>query len=333
MSESSVTSALPMILFVDDEATAVKYFERAIGALAPVVTAGSVDEGKAMLDRHADSLAVLVSDQRMPGESGNELLRYAREHFPHVVRILTTAYSEIDMTVEAVNVGHIHRYIKKPWDIAALRMELKQALEYSSLKKERDVLLQEKLAVAKKQVGALRIGTIRTLCASLLGPDCFQPVETYLFGVDLAGVTLLEPDWTRMDYVDLVSAESYRSGAFSHAVSARLTELRGIHLLPSSTDVMAIVAQVIGDAVRQEDNYLTWQTPAVLSEFIEQPLGTGVSVDHVNWLAVLLWLEGYGMTLQFRCEDAKVISVLGQRTQRFPEQRVAAWIDRISEAR
>jgi DNA-binding NtrC family response regulator len=58
-----------------------------------VATAGSVQEGKARLDAHAASLAVLVSDQRMPGEQGNELLRYARERYPHIVRILTTAYS------------------------------------------------------------------------------------------------------------------------------------------------------------------------------------------------------------------------------------------------
>jgi two-component system probable response regulator PhcQ len=46
----------------------------------PVVTGQSVQEGKAQLDAHGDSIAVLVSDQRMPGECGNELLRYAREH-------------------------------------------------------------------------------------------------------------------------------------------------------------------------------------------------------------------------------------------------------------
>ena len=53
-----------------------------------------------------------------------ELLRYARERYPHIVRILTTAYSEIEHTVAAVNEGQIHRYIKKPWDITSLRMEL-----------------------------------------------------------------------------------------------------------------------------------------------------------------------------------------------------------------
>jgi FixJ family two-component response regulator len=186
MSEPNTTQAPPAILFVDDEATAVKYFQRAIGQLAPVVTGGSVEEGKALLDAHGDSLAVLVSDQRMPGEYGNELLRYARERYPHIVRILTTAYSELDQTVEAVNQGQIHRYIKKPWDITALRMEMKQALELSGLRRERDQLVREKLMVLQKQTVATRVGMVHAICASLIGPGRFQPVETYLAGTSLA---------------------------------------------------------------------------------------------------------------------------------------------------
>jgi two-component system probable response regulator PhcQ len=53
--------------------------------------------------------------------------------------------------VEAVNQGQIHRYIKKPGDITALRMELKQALELSALRRERDQLVHEKLMVLQKQ--------------------------------------------------------------------------------------------------------------------------------------------------------------------------------------
>ena len=76
------------ILYVDDEAIALKYFERLVGPLAPVLTANSVDEGRAVLSVHGADIAVLVCDQRMPGERGNELLRHARTHYPHIVRML-----------------------------------------------------------------------------------------------------------------------------------------------------------------------------------------------------------------------------------------------------
>ena len=83
------------ILYVDDEAMALKYFERLVSPLAPVITALSVAEGKAVLEQRGGEIAVLVSDQRMPGARGIELLRYARERHPAVVRMLTTAYSDL----------------------------------------------------------------------------------------------------------------------------------------------------------------------------------------------------------------------------------------------
>ena len=124
-----------------------------------------------MLDAHADTICVLVSDQRMPGAYGNELLFYARERYPHIVRILSTAYSEIEHTVEAVNQGQIHRYIQKPWEITALRMALKQALELAKLRWEHAQLLREKLLIRQKQTVSNRIGSVYTLCASLAGPS------------------------------------------------------------------------------------------------------------------------------------------------------------------
>ncbi|WP_322049397.1 response regulator [Paraburkholderia sp. J67] len=322
----------PAILFVDDEATAVKYFERAIGAIAPVVTGASAAEGKALLDAHADSLAVLVSDQRMPGEYGNELLRYARERYPHIVRILTTAYSELDQTVEAVNQGQIHRYIKKPWDISALRMEMKQALELSGLRKERDQLVREKLGVLQTQTVAARIGTVHTLCASLIGPGRFQPVETWLAGADLAGTHNAEPDWQRMDYADLVRVESECSGSFGHAVGTSLAQLRTQHAGRSAADALQVFTEALGATVRGGGDALIWTTPDTLSEFLTRPVGQAVSAGHATWLACLLWLEEAGGALQCMREGDTIVCRASTRTATFSADRLAVWIERFAES-
>ncbi|PLQ01363.1 response regulator [Cupriavidus pauculus] len=330
MTEPNTTQAPPAILFVDDEATAVKYFQRAIGQLAPVVTGQSVEEGKAMLDAHADSLAVLVSDQRMPGEYGNELLRYARERYPHIVRILTTAYSELDQTVEAVNQGQIHRYIKKPWDITALRMELKQALELSGLRRERDQLVREKLMVLQKQTVASRVGMIHALCASLIGPGRFQPVETYLSGTHLAGAQNAEPDWQRLDYADLVGAESQRSGSFGHAVSIRLAQLRASGR--GAGDAPTVLTEALGASVRRDGEVVTWITLATLNEFVSKPVGEAVSDEHAGWLATLLWLEEAGGALQLVREGDAITARAGVRAESFASDRLAVWIEELTEA-
>jgi two-component system probable response regulator PhcQ len=287
-----------------------------------------VEEGKALLDAHGDTLSVLVSDQRMPGEYGNELLRYARERYPHIVRILTTAYSELEHTVEAVNEGQIHRYIKKPWDITALRMELKQALEIAGLRKERDQLIREKLSVVQRQTLASRIGTLQALCIALVGPGRFQPLETYLTAAALAGVDNQEPDWLRMDYADLVGAESRRGGEFGHAVASQLATLR--ERFAGAADTLAVVAQATGGTLlRHQGVELVADNPAALSEFLARPVGEPVSAGHAAWLAGLLWLEENGNALQAVREGSAVLLRATGRGAEFSADRLAVWIEQF----
>jgi two-component system probable response regulator PhcQ len=323
--------AAPLILFVDDEATAVKYFQRAIGALAPVVTAGSVEEGKRMLDKHADTITVLVSDQRMPGEYGNELLFYAREQYPTIVRILTTAYSELEHTVEAVNQGQIHRYIQKPWDIAALRMEMKQALELAALRKEHDQLLREKLLIRQKQTVSNRIGAISVLCACLSGTEQFHPVENYLMAAHSAGLSPPEPDWLLMDYADLVSAEASRSGAFGFAVHSRLEQLKRTYPDYQGQRAFDVLVEEWGrnKVKRTDDDAVVLTNECNLAEFLETPSLADVSPQHATWLALLIWLDGVDCPLQITEEAGVVVCRRVPKAVPHSAERLAAWIEQF----
>lgn len=140
------------VLFVDDEEKARKYFARALASEMEVYTAGSVADALSVLEEHGPQIAVLVTDQRMPGASGVELLRQVRARWPQITRILTTAYTDLEEAIEAVNSGEIFRYITKPWDIETLRAELRQAKSYFALRHERDLLLQEKLNTRQRLV-------------------------------------------------------------------------------------------------------------------------------------------------------------------------------------
>ena len=68
------------------------------------------------LKARGDALALLLSDQRMPGMLGVELLAQAREIYPMARRVLLTAYSDIDAAVRAINEAHLDHYLSKPWD-------------------------------------------------------------------------------------------------------------------------------------------------------------------------------------------------------------------------
>ena len=67
------------------------------------------------LKARGDSLALIVSDQRMPGMLGNEVLAQSREVYPLAGRVLLTAYADIDAAVRAINEAHVDHYLSKPW--------------------------------------------------------------------------------------------------------------------------------------------------------------------------------------------------------------------------
>jgi two-component system, probable response regulator PhcQ len=319
------------ILYVDDEATALKYFQRALEPLAPVLTAESVAEGCRLLDEHAGRIAVLVSDQRMPGACGNELLAYARERYPHIVRILTTAYSELEQTVEAVNQGRIHRYIHKPWDIAALRMELKQALELARLRHEHAQLLREKLAVRQKQVIASRIGMVYALCAGIAGQVSYLPVESYLAAARLAGVTPPEPDWLLIDHSDLTSAEAFRNAAFALAVREHLDEIDQRHADASPDRILHMLEENFGAGCGVLGaTGVHFQDGADLAEFLASPSGDVISSQHAFWMAALLWLGRHGWTLHMAPgEGGGIQGTLGRGDSMLTPAQLAAWIEQF----
>ncbi|MGH8354689.1 MAG: response regulator, partial [Pseudomonas sp.] len=81
---------------------------------------------------HSEPVHILVSDQRMPGMSGAELLAQARDIAPETLRILLTGYSDLDAAVEALNSGGIFRYLTKPWDQQEMAFTLRQAAEIAA---------------------------------------------------------------------------------------------------------------------------------------------------------------------------------------------------------
>lgn len=145
------------ILFVDDEENARKYFVKGLKHDFSVLTAASVAQAKEVLNEKHREIAVVVTDQRMPGGNGVELLTFLKDTYPHIIRLLTTAYSDLDDAIAAVNTGEILRYIQKPWDYIMLKSEMKQAMELFELRLEKNNMLHEKLMIKKKMAKVERV--------------------------------------------------------------------------------------------------------------------------------------------------------------------------------
>jgi thioredoxin reductase (NADPH) len=113
----------PALLVVDDDPQVLAAVRRDLRSHYrdhyAIVSAGSGQEALATvreLKARGDSLALLISDQRMPDMLGHELLAKSREVYPIARRVLLTAYSDIDAAVKAINEAHVDHYLSKPWD-------------------------------------------------------------------------------------------------------------------------------------------------------------------------------------------------------------------------
>jgi len=135
---------LATILYVDDEEMARKYFARAVGADYDVLAASSVDEAIDIMEEAHGRIDVLVTDFRMPGRDGGDLLRQVEQCYPHIVRILLTAHADKDVLLETVNSGEIFRILEKPLDLMAVRSTLRQAVD---LARERNARQQRLMAI------------------------------------------------------------------------------------------------------------------------------------------------------------------------------------------
>ena len=115
------------VLFVDDEEPNLVVFEAVCGDDFEVLTANSGEDGLKLLREH--DVAVVLSDQRMPGMTGTELLEKVQEEYPDTIRLLITAYSDLQAAEDAINRGHVRRYLRKPWEPESLKAELRDAMD------------------------------------------------------------------------------------------------------------------------------------------------------------------------------------------------------------
>jgi two-component system probable response regulator PhcQ len=179
------------ILYVDDEEKSLVNFKRAFGDEFRVLTAANASEASRLVQTHLTEIGVLMTDQRMPGEKGVWLLERVRQTRPQIIRILVTAYADMDAAIAAVNSGAIYKYVAKPWEPAELELTLRQALEFFMVQEERDQLLHEKMSVLRNMMIADRIVSLGLLAAGLSHHirNSMVAVKTFL---ELAPVKLAE---------------------------------------------------------------------------------------------------------------------------------------------
>jgi two-component system, sensor histidine kinase and response regulator len=119
----------PTILCVDDEVDNIDSLERLFRRKYNVLKALSGEEALQILSKTTSEISVIVTDQRMPGMTGVELLQASLSTHPETIRMLLTGYTDLESVITAVNEGQIYRYLTKPWDPVDLTNTLDRAVE------------------------------------------------------------------------------------------------------------------------------------------------------------------------------------------------------------
>lgn len=154
------------ILYVDDDNANRVVMRHNLGSEFTLLVAESGAEALEVLAR--EPIAVLLADQRMPGMSGVDLAERALQLHPEVFRVIITAYSDLEATIDAINRGRVSRFIKKPWT----REELAAVLHESILSCHNARIIKE----LQQRLSQIDRATTIAVMASAIAHDLRQPM-------------------------------------------------------------------------------------------------------------------------------------------------------------
>jgi signal transduction histidine kinase len=161
-------SPQPLIVYVDDERPNRIVFEQAFGRQFNLKAVG---DGQAALELlAANDVAIVVTDMRMPGMSGDELLRIVKDRWPSTIRVVITAFSDIEPILTAINEGLVARYLVKPWERAEVEQLLRWGLEAWAFGRESSALQRRLLETERlATLGSISGAVVHDLNQPLIG--------------------------------------------------------------------------------------------------------------------------------------------------------------------
>ena len=139
------------ILAVDDEPANVRMLERLFHKEFNVLTATSGEEALELLNR--ETVTLIITDQRMPGMSGTDLLRESLRSRPDAIKIILTGYTDIEALIEAINVTRVYKFVSKPWDPIDLKELVHDAVAEHERQTDQKKMLEGLISLVQSHPG------------------------------------------------------------------------------------------------------------------------------------------------------------------------------------
>jgi signal transduction histidine kinase len=266
----------PVVLIVDDEAAHLRAVQRALADLAPVRAAGSGPEALRLIEDGA--VAMLISDQRMGGMSGVELLAQVRQRDTRMVLVLLTAFAEVATLQQAINGIGIYHYVEKPWSLAELRQVVVRGLERWALDRQREQLVED---LRRSCAAVRREAEYKTRLLALLAHELGTPVHIAVNAIGLLSEIPVD-ERARRWIEPLRRAGDWLARGVAQMQRASRIESDELRLRRAHVDLSAVA----GDALRE----LRVAAQARRLEIVERcaPGGAWVWGDR-RWLHEVVW--------------------------------------------
>lgn len=122
------------ILLVDDDVVVLNALSRVLNEDNYVIfKTSSPKEALKILEEQ--EINVLMTDQRMPGMTGCELIKEVKNKYPSIVAVILSSYADFEIVQEAINEGHVFKFLSKPWDNNFLREQIKECIHHYNINK------------------------------------------------------------------------------------------------------------------------------------------------------------------------------------------------------
>ena len=178
----------PSVLLVDDEPSVIEGLKRALRHEPyTILEARSANEALKVLA--GTPVDVIVTDEKMPGTSGTELLARVRSEHPEVMGIILTGYASLDAAIRAINEGEVYRFLTKPVSYADVAVSIRHALQQKGLMSQVRRLLRtvKRQSAVLEEVERAHTGTATVQTTSdgaiVVDEDLPQDFESFMKAV------------------------------------------------------------------------------------------------------------------------------------------------------
>ncbi len=141
------------LLYIDDEEQNLVGFYAELKRSYKIFCARNVEEASKLLEDNPD-IAVIITDEKMPGMNGIEFLTKITPKYPDIIKIILTGFTDKEILFDAINKGEIYRYIVKPFNFNYIRMNIDSAFTLYELRMKNKLLLkdlEEKVRILEEQ--------------------------------------------------------------------------------------------------------------------------------------------------------------------------------------